>query len=108
MECVKIVSKLETNSNNSSAKAGEQKSGVVTSFRKTRKSNDDTTPIAAEKLAELKAQLAKLEEHIEHLPDVDATRVVELHNRIEAGKYDIDAYRIAEKLAELESDLNRE
>lgn len=48
----------------------------------------------------------KLAEHIRQLPEMDATRVVNLHNRVLAGDYDIDSPQVAAKLLELESSLD--
>ena len=51
--------------------------------------------------------LSALESAIRQLPDIDAARVVELHNRIMAGEYQIDAERLAHKILALESSLDR-
>lgn len=84
-------------------------SPVVTHFRGNRKSvavdKQETTDTELD-MIELQSRLEALKEHIEQLPDADATRVVQLHNRIQAGDYEIDAQRIAEKLLDLESSLD--
>jgi len=53
-------------------------------------------------------RLNHLRESIEQLPDIDATRVVQLHHRITAGDYEIDSDRLAEKLLNLENQLSRD
>ncbi len=47
-----------------------------------------------------------LESRIKQLPDIDAARVVELHNRIMAGEYEIDSERLAGKILDLESSID--
>lgn len=62
---------------------------------------------AAEKVA-LNASavdLSALEAAIAQLPEIDAARVVDLHNRIIAGEYKIESDRLAGKLIDLESSL---
>lgn len=51
--------------------------------------------------------LANLEQTIAQLPEMDATRLVQLHQRLSAGDYEIDTKRLAEKLLELEQALNK-
>ena len=47
-----------------------------------------------------------LESRIKQLPNIDAARVVELHNRIIANEYEIDSKRLAGKIIDLESSFN--
>ena len=47
-----------------------------------------------------------LESRINQLPDIDAARVVELHNRIMAGEYEFNSKSLADKLIGLESILD--
>lgn len=47
-------------------------------------------------------QLRRLEETIAQLPEINATRVVQLHQRIMNGDYEVDSDRLAEKLMGLE------
>ncbi len=51
--------------------------------------------------------LQNLKDTIDQLPELDATRVVNLHNRIIAGEYEVELKRLTEKLLDLEKDLNR-
>ncbi|MDP6651100.1 MAG: flagellar biosynthesis anti-sigma factor FlgM [Gammaproteobacteria bacterium] len=48
-----------------------------------------------------------IEELISQLPEIDATRVVRLHDRIMAAEYTVDSERLAQKLLTLETALNR-
>jgi len=56
---------------------------------------------------EAREALKTLEETIEQLPDMDATRLVQLHQRISAGEYTIDTQRLVDKLIDLERELNK-
>ena len=47
-----------------------------------------------------------LESRINQLPDIDAARVVELHNRIMACEYEFNSQSLADKLIGLESILD--
>lgn len=47
-----------------------------------------------------------IDEHIGQLPEIDAARVVRLHNEIMANEYKIDSRQVAKKLIELESALD--
>lgn len=55
----------------------------------------------------LATQLERLKQHLEDLPEVDATRVIQIYNRLQAGDYQVDANRLAEKLTALESALDK-
>ncbi len=61
-----------------------------------------------EKLESLHAivDLEELKLAMQQLPDVNASRLVNLHERIEAGEYSIDSDRLAAKLIDLESSLD--
>ena len=50
--------------------------------------------------------MGALESRIKQLPNIDAARVVELHNRIIANEYEIDSKRLAGKIIDLESSFN--
>jgi len=50
--------------------------------------------------------MGALESRIKQLPNIDAARVVELHNRIIANEYKIDSERLAGKIIDLESSFN--
>ena len=47
-----------------------------------------------------------IDELIGQLPEIDAARVVRLHNEIMANEYKIDSRQVAKKLIELESALD--
>jgi flagellar biosynthesis anti-sigma factor FlgM len=50
--------------------------------------------------------IEELEANIKQSPDINASRVVNLHHRIEAGEYEIDSTRLAEKMIAFESELD--
>ncbi len=50
-------------------------------------------------------ELAKLQSRISQLPEIDAARIVELHDRLISGEYKIDSKSLAEKLRKFEADL---
>ncbi|MDH5784969.1 MAG: flagellar biosynthesis anti-sigma factor FlgM [Chromatiales bacterium] len=58
-------------------------------------------------LTDTAAHLQKLENTIAALPVVDSQRVEEIRNAITNGEYQIDAANIADKLINLDTDLNR-
>jgi len=49
--------------------------------------------------------LAKLREQIDQLPEIDAARIVQLHERILRGEYRVDSDSLAKKLRKFESDF---
>ncbi len=52
--------------------------------------------------------LGELRAAIDDLPELNATKVVALHRRIVNGDYKIDSKRLAAKLIELESALDKD
>ncbi len=46
-------------------------------------------------------------QELAHLPELNATRVVKLHQRLSAGEYVLHSQRVARKLLEFESELTR-
>ncbi len=94
----------QTLSENRSAKAS-----VVTQFKGDRRSvseSDAPKTSATVALSSQAIDMSALETRIKQLPDLDAARVVELHNRIVAGEYKINAESIAEKMLSLESAID--
>ena len=65
-------------------------------------SEHDSQQDALEKDLEL---LARLREQIEQLPDIDAAKIVQLHDKILRGEYQINSKSLADKLSDFESDL---
>lgn len=49
--------------------------------------------------------LAELKEKIDQLPDINAARVVKLHDRITAGEYEIDIPALVDKMLNFERSL---
>jgi anti-sigma28 factor (negative regulator of flagellin synthesis) len=49
--------------------------------------------------------LSALENSIKQLPDMDMARVVNLHDRLEAGEYRIDYDELVQKLLDLEKQM---
>lgn len=75
---------------------------LQTENRSNLATGDDSRPDALEKDLEL---LAKLREQIEQLPDIDAAKIVQLHERIMRGEYQVNSKSLADKLSDFESDL---
>ena len=53
----------------------------------------------------LKANTAELENKINQLPDIDAAKLVRLHNLIVAGDFQANFERLADKLLALETEI---
>lgn len=56
-------------------------------------------------LTETASQLQQLESELASLPVVDADRVEAARQSIQAGSFEVDANRVADRLTSLESDL---
>jgi len=103
------VKKIDPNSTHIPPENRKAKNGVVSSLsRKPRSEKSNQTAISKDTVA-LNSQaidMSSLESRIEQLPNIDAARVVELHNRIIANEYKIDSERLASEIIDLESSLN--
>lgn len=66
--------------------------------RNTPKNYSTTTDVHPEDLKKLKARISQL-------PEIDAAKIVELHDRIIKGEYKINSQSLADKLQKFESDL---
>lgn len=97
------MNKSDSKSNTSESAENNAESSVVTPLHGR---DSQTTSLEADLLL-VKEQLRQIEEQLENLSEVNASKVVDLHNRIEAGEYEINPERIARKLLDLESELNR-
>lgn len=63
-------------------------------------------PAASQDTVKISAQavdLSQLESRIGQLPDTDVARVVDLHNRITSGDYQINSASIASKMLDMEA-----
>lgn len=78
---------------------------VVTQLQANRPSAREP---AAPRSPEPDIDLDELRAAIDDLPELNATKLVALHRRIVNGDYRIDSDRLAEKLIELESALDRD
>ncbi len=83
-----------------------QRAAVVTPINSHRRRPLEASKAGKESPVDTE-QLARLRETIEQLPEVNATRVVQLHQRIISNEYQVDADRLAEKLLNLEQLLSR-
>lgn len=84
-------------------------SSVVTRFpieRKARKKVSKLVIGSPVKRVLRTVDMKKLEAEIHESPTINASRIVDIHNRIVAGEYKIDAKRLAERVIELESILD--
>ena len=85
------------------------KKSVVSSISgklRSMKNNRSASPEDAVALNSQAIDMGALESRIKQLPNIDAARVVELHNRIIANEYEIDSKRLAGKIIDLESSFN--
>ena len=77
-------------------------SGKLRSMKNNRSTNSkDAVEMNSQAIA-----MGALESRITQLPNIDAARIVELHNRIIANEYEIDSKRLAGKIIDLESSFN--
>ena len=102
-------------SQTSKPEAQRTSSGVVTAFKtRRRKPLTDSAENGADSMeatdspAVSEKALQELKETIDQLPDINATKVVQLHQRIMAGDYVVDIDRLTDKLLALESALLEE
>ena len=85
------------------------KKSVVSSISgklRSMKNNRSTNSKDAVALNSQAIDMGALESRIKQLPNIDAARLVELHNRIIANEYEIDSKRLAGKIIGLESSFN--
>jgi len=102
------VCNSDTSSLEPSTDSARQPTGSVAHFRSSRQQGDsESARPNAKPDAETERLLKTLKDNIDQLPELDATRIVRLHQRIMSDKYEIDSERLAEKLLELEQALNR-
>ena len=103
------VKKIDPNSTRTPPENRYSKKSVVSSFsRKLRsaKSNQAATSKDTAVLNSQAVDMGALKSRIEQAPNIDAARIVELHNRIIANEYEIDSERLASEIIDLESALN--
>ena len=85
------------------------KNSVISSIGGQRRSGDTSQASSSSDTLALSSQsidMTALESRIKQLPDMDTAKVVELHNRILAGEYEIDSERLAGKIMDLESAID--
>lgn len=78
-------------------------SSVKTVDSKTHSSNTNTSTADTFTVSPNAEKLRIIESNINAQPDVDGARIDSLKSAIDAGRYDIDPLRVAEKLIELEA-----
>ena len=103
------VMKIDSNSTHTPPENRKAKTGVVSSFSRKLRSAKSSQAASFKDTVVLNSQaidMGALESRIEQLPNIDAARVVELHNRIIANEYEIDSERLASEIIDLESSLN--
>jgi len=104
------VNKIGPNTTHTLTDNKNAKNSVISSLNGQRRSATQTPASTSTDTVALSTQaidISALEARIQQLPDIDAARVVELHNRIMAGEYEIDSERLAGKILDLESSLER-
>ncbi len=83
-----------------------RQSSVVTRLSTRPKNRARTTNSDALALSSPALDLQMLKTAIEQLPEISAARVVDLHHRIIADEYKIDARQLAKKMLDLEKSLD--
>ena len=83
-----------------------QQSSVVTRLSTRPRSRVQITNSDAVALSSPALDLQMLKTAIEQLPEINAARVVDLHHRIIASEYKIDARQLAKKMLALEKSLD--
>lgn len=82
--------------------------GVVTQFSSRRREGAvDPASFKAVLSPQDDALLGQLCEAVEQLPEIDATRVVQMHQRLLDSEYKVDTERLAERLLGLEAALSK-
>lgn len=107
-ERIVTVSSRQPSTFRQSSPGQEQHTSVVTEFRNKRNADEEAEArLSPDDLQLLAEQVERLKQHLDELPEVDATRVIQIYNRIQAGSYQVDADRLAEKLTAMESALDK-
>ena len=83
-----------------------RKPSVVTRLLTKPRSRSRITNSDAVALSSPALDLQMLKSAIEQLPEINAARVVDLHHRIIANEYKVDARRLAKKILALEKSLD--
>ena len=103
------MNKIGPNPTHTATENRNSSASVVTSFRGDRRSvetNGSEKSADTVALSNQAVDLNALEQRIKQLPEVDTARVVELHNRIMSGDYEVDSERLAGKILDLESNFD--
>lgn len=103
------MNKIGTNITQTPPENRGTKAAVVTQLKGDSRSLSEAGTQNASATVALSSQavdLSALESRIKNLPDIDAARVVELHNRIVAGDYQVDSNSIASKIMSFESTID--
>ena len=83
-----------------------RQSNVVTRLSTRPRNRARTTNSDALALSSPALDLQMLKTAIEQLPEINAARVVDLHHRIIAREYKVDAKQLAKKMLALEKSLD--
>jgi anti-sigma28 factor (negative regulator of flagellin synthesis) len=103
-----VNNKTRSRKTQNSTKSLSTFSNVVTPITANRnRSASSKVDNAADFAASLSqtVDLSALENSIKQLPDMDMARVVNLHDRLEAGEYRIDYDELVQKLLDLEKQM---
>lgn len=76
--------------------------GAGASNRASGQSGTPQTSVDAVSISTQAVDLQALEASIRQMPEVDATRVTELREQINAGQYQVDGRRVADKILAFE------
>ncbi len=103
------MKKSTPNSTLSSAVKRTTESSVVTRFSVDRRVRKQLGKAAVDRPTErplIAIDMGEVNSQIQDSPTINASKIVDIHSRIIAGEYKIDAKRLAEKVIELESILD--
>ena len=102
----KYTSVIKTGPHTTRSMPKSRQPSVVTRLSTRPRSRSRMTNSDAVALSSPALDLQMLKSAIEQLPEINAARVVELHHRIIASEYKLDAKRLAKKMLALEKSLD--
>ncbi|MDD9889976.1 MAG: flagellar biosynthesis anti-sigma factor FlgM [Gammaproteobacteria bacterium] len=103
------MNKTDTNPTHTPTETSSANNNVIFRISRQRRSVGESqagSSTGTDALSDPAIDVSALESRIKQLPEIDAARVVELHNRILAGEYEIDSEQLAGKLIDLEAAID--
>ena len=102
----KYTAVIKTGPHTTRSMPKSQQSSVVTRLSTRPRNRARVTNSDAVALSSPALDLQMLKTAIDQLPEINAARVVDLHHRIIASEYKIDARQLAKKMLDLEKSLD--